>query len=192
MFIRLTFIFAAAFTWVCHAVPQSSITITEFDGVELLTYEEIERDDPPYPFEPEVNACIEKDILDRGIGNSCIGLVWKYCPQESPGRGVNGAMACSQFATNYWSKRLQTALEDILATYETLDTDEPDTHQRASQLNQVQTHWDNWRNAKCGFARIADHHSSRWSQMQSLNCVYELTAVRALELEALRRNLSLD
>ncbi|MEM7328052.1 MAG: lysozyme inhibitor LprI family protein [Pseudomonadota bacterium] len=183
MLFRSLFLFAFAVAASGPVGAQSPITIEEFEGIELLTYEEIARQDPPYPFEAEVEACLEQDRLARGIGAHCIGLLGKYCPQEVPSRGVMGALACSTYMTQFWNKRLQTAYAETLDRYQALDRAHPDADPRAPLFESLQARWQAWRAAKCEFAFRADARRSHWRAMDKAACYYKLTAIRALELE---------
>ncbi|MEM7459255.1 MAG: lysozyme inhibitor LprI family protein [Pseudomonadota bacterium] len=189
MLIRSFFCFAATIIFACHTLAQSPAAI---DEAETQIGEDTQREGSPYPFERELNDCIREDVLKRGIGEPCIDLVDIECPQESPRRGAQDLMSCSDYQTAYWSKRLQAAVREVLAAYDAQDAEKPSDRKRGPQLQDVQAKWSAWRDAKCRFVVIADNHTNHWRHMRGVNCRYQLTALRALELEALKRVLVPD
>jgi len=157
-----------------------------------LTWEEIDAKDRAFPFDAEVNACIERDRYDnRGIGEPCMLDFFKYCPEEGIERpGTHRARSCYSYFTDYWNRRLETAYADIVAHYEQIDGDKPAKDQRTERFETLQVKWKAWRNARCSFIPVQTSFHSPWAHIDAKGCVYDMTAMRALELENLRLLLS--
>ncbi len=162
-----------------------------------LTWEEIDSQTPTFPFEDEVNACIKKDRYDNhGIGKPCMMDFYKYCPDawsdpDNYRPGTFRAASCSGYFTAFWLKRLDTAYANILAYYVETDPQNPKSDPRAPVFEDLQQKWTDWRDANCAFKVIEGPYYSHWVNMEESDCVYDLTALRALELEDLQRLLEI-
>lgn len=163
-----------------------------------LTWDEIDSKTPTFPFEDEVNACIEHDRYENhGIGKPCMQDFFKYCPDpwsdpDNHRPGTFRASSCSSYFTAFWQKRLKTAYANVLAYYVETDPLSPTSKPRAPLLEDLQKTWREWRRASCHFKVIQGPYYSPWVNLEGADCYYDLTALRALELEDLQRLLEVS
>jgi len=156
-----------------------------------LTWEQVDAPDRVFPFDDEVNACIEQDRYNnRGFGEPCIWVPNKYCPDPNVDRpGTHAARSCYSYVRAFWDRRLDEAYADIFAHYVETDREKPAEKQRAPMLDSLQEKWIDWRDAKCGFIPKQTSFYSPWVNIEAVGCVNDMTAIRVLELEDLRRLL---
>ena len=175
---------------VAHAAPPSPDVYpnSEFQK-ERFTWDEFYAENASERFEQNLNDCIAFDAADYGIGARCIQIPYNYCPETAPDdlknpRGGDAFMACISHLTHFWEKRLQAAHSDLVLHYESVDRKKPEAQHRAPQLIATQSIWRDWRQAKCDFLVEGQNHYP-WIGVSYETGRYNLTAIRALELEDL-------
>ena len=173
----------------CSFLSFAFSAASETSSSGLVTWDEILSSERTYPFDAEVEACIAQNRLERGNGEPCIQQVLDYCPESSAAsgapRGAQRAMRCSIYFGFYWNERLERAYIDLIQHYVDVDAGIPEPGHRGLQLQSAQKIWRDWRQAKCDFV-VTGQTYYPWIQVEALDCQYQMTARRALELEALR------
>jgi uncharacterized protein YecT (DUF1311 family) len=150
-----------------------------------LTWDIIRSGVEYYPFEEELNACIAEDIGRRGIGEACIHIPQRHCPEsvypdDPPGKIVREW--CLGYLKEYWSNRMDKAYTALLAAYRERDDDREDEDKRAPKLEVYQDLWETWRDTDCDFVYVGQHHYP-WISVEYSSCKYGATARRAVGLE---------
>lgn len=165
---------------------------SEFEK-DKFTWDEFYEENASQRFEGNLNDCIAFDVADYGIGELCIQIPYNYCPDTAPDdmknpRGGEAFRTCISHLAEYWDSRVQAALADLIRYYESEDHEKPNAQHRVPQLTAAQRIWHDWRDVKCDFLLVGQHHYP-WIGVEHASCRYELTAIRALELESIYLNL---
>lgn len=150
-----------------------------------LTWDIIQSGAEYYPFEDELNACIAEDILNRGMGEACIGIPNRRCPESlypTDPPGTFAASQCLAYFKKYWSNRMDKAYTALLAAYRESDVDRDEEDERARKLQAYQDLWAKWRDTNCDFVYVWQDHYP-WIHVERSRCEYVAIAERAVILE---------
>ena len=150
-----------------------------------LTWDIIQSGAEYYPFEDELNACIAEDILNRGMGEACIGIPNEHCPESIPPTDPPGTFAareCLYYFKTYWSNRMDKAYTALLAAYRASDVDLSEEDKRAPKLKAYQDLWAKWRDTNCDFVYVWQDHYP-WIHVEWSRCEYVALAERTVKLE---------
>ena len=150
-----------------------------------LTWDIIQSGAEYYPFEDELNDCIAKDIGRRGMGEACIGIPNKHCPESLPPNDPPGTFAareCLYYFKTYWSNRMDKAYTALLAAYRASDDDLSEEDKRAPKLQAYQDLWAKWRDTNCDFVYVWQDHYP-WIHVEWSRCEYVALAERTVKLE---------
>lgn len=150
-----------------------------------LTWDIIQSGAEYYPFEDELNACIAKDIKRRGIGEACINIPHRHCPEsiypDDP-PGTFAASQCLAYFDTYWSNRMDRAYAALLAAYRERDVDRDEDDKRAPKLQAYQDLWMKWADTDCDFVYVLQDPYP-WIHVERLRCQYRAMAERTVKLE---------
>lgn len=187
-------IFFVLLFWTVDVAVAQSLTGHQPDNpaVTRLTWDDINLDRPPYPFEDRLEACIQAKRELRQTGRTCLGIAHEYLPttphpKPAPGKSVPSSYSDRfNYLVRYWDDRLNHAYKRLMEHYHVYDDQYHKRLAPAYKLRDVQRRWNSWRDIKCEFEEHKAHlMSKRMRVLDQLDCRYIMTAERALELEAI-------
>lgn len=134
-----------------------------------------------------VEVCMAQQEADGGAPDSCIGVSVRSCSE----RAVSTAdqVACIEFEAMFWSDRLKIVFDQLLKHYEAEDAEYESLRAVAPIFQNTQEVWETWRDAKCGFA-YGEYRGGSMGVAASFYCQMQMTAERALEIEALLADIA--
>ncbi len=207
MLIRSFFSLILATIWTCGATPQApdpkfiDRVIEEIRPAELRPPKRAPDDlqlrlnfdtalNPMYPFEADLNRCIEADVRMGGIGEPCIWLHPALPAGAESETNPDKIIERANYLFVYWDHRMRDARDALLAGYAFKDAGFQPGYQRGPNLKDYQNAFLEWRLAKCRFERFQHlPDGGAWShEVQA--CAWASVAKHALELEHVRRHPS--
>ncbi|MEM9572085.1 MAG: hypothetical protein AAF996_11505 [Pseudomonadota bacterium] len=142
---------------------------------------------PNYPFEAELNACIEADVLQGGVGEPCIWQFPNNARFVASEPGASARIAKANILFRYWDWRKIHATQALYAGYRYKDAEFQRPERRINLVRDMSKANLEWRLAKCLFFDHARSAASSIS-LESINCHWSTTATFALQLENIRRD----
>lgn len=127
-----------------------------------------------------LQTCLAGAGRDGTAMTRCIGVVSGPCLDRPENASTLGMVTCVRRETAVWDGLLNAAYQESMRRL--------DEKPRA-ELRQIQRLWIKWRDAKCAFP-YALYEGGTMAQPVSANCIMDTTARRAIELNALKDQLS--
>lgn len=135
-----------------------------------------------------VETCLSEVQSGERDARSCIGASVAPCATDAI--TTVDMLSCIEPELVIWDERLNAAYAELLRVYGEQDLEDDPIRALAPRLEQVQTQWRTWRDAKCGFA-YAQFRGGSMGRITGSDCHLRETGLRALELEALLEDAQL-
>ena len=124
-----------------------------------------------------VEACVA-DTPAGELTPACIGAAAKECQQAPGGDTTIGIVQCVMAEHAAWDEALNREYRETRATY-------GEDEIAAASLLAAQRAWIAWRDAECAF-QYDRYGGGSMRSVAAANCKMSMTAMRTLELKALR------
>lgn len=124
-----------------------------------------------------VEACIA-DTPPGELTPACIGAASQQCQQAPGGDTTIGIVQCAMAEHAAWDEALNREYGETRAAF-------ADDETAAASLLAAQRAWIAWRDAECAF-QYDRYGGGSMRSIAAANCKMSMTAMRALELKALR------
>lgn len=129
-----------------------------------------------------IQTCLDEAQSGDGEERACIGASVAACTEDA--MTTVDMLGCIEPELIAWEERLNDTYYELLGVYQDQDADDDPARAVAPRLEQVQSTWTEWRNAKCGL-EYDKFRGGSMGRLTRANCYLEETALRSLDLQSL-------